>query len=262
MAIYYFPYSTKVAQEQITIIFQCNPLAAPQICYLSPQVCWCHLQRIFLVAFEAMYELHPWPLHHLQSSIYMMHLWVVQKYGSQLGWDLDCMLGWGEAWISVFKLELLGPGWWRMFPLHALMFACRFIVLQPCFSSCDCLLQENLFFMILLQKLHAHFRVCPFALICKLLWYPPYTYFVIPKIPVDGGICMSTADVQLDICISDIYLFVLLNWSINSFNSVYHSWSGWITWAVIISSVYSDILEFSHPLVHLPLHKTVFSVLQ
>jgi hypothetical protein len=38
----------------------------------------------------------------------------------------------------------LGPGRWRVFPLHALTLACRFIVVHPCLHACDCPLQESL----------------------------------------------------------------------------------------------------------------------
>jgi hypothetical protein len=33
--------------------------------------------------------------------------------------------------------EFLGPGRWRVFPLLALKFACRFIVVHPCLIACD-----------------------------------------------------------------------------------------------------------------------------
>jgi hypothetical protein len=52
--------------------------------------------------------------------------------------------------------EFLDPGWWRVFPLHALTFACRFVVMQPCFIACDNSLQErHSFFTISLQKCSA-----------------------------------------------------------------------------------------------------------
>jgi hypothetical protein len=74
--------------------------------------------------------------------------------------------------------SLLGCGWRHVFPLHALMFACRLIAVHLCSITCDNPLQENLsFFMIMLKKLHIHFNVCPFVLICKLLWHPPCLIF-------------------------------------------------------------------------------------
>jgi hypothetical protein len=90
---------------------------------------------------------------------------------------------------------------YNKFHLHNLLFACKFIVVNPSIITCDNPLQESLFllllffFMVSLQILHAHFHTCPFVLICKLLWHPPCTNFVIP------GIC--TADVQLAGYITD-----------------------------------------------------------
>jgi hypothetical protein len=110
----------------------------------------------------------------------------------------------------------------EVFPLHALTFACRLMVVLPCFNP----LQETLsFFMISLQKLHARFHVCPFVLMCKVLWYAPCTNFVTPEVLVDDGICRSTADVQLIGSINDSNPSVLLNQSINSFKIVRRSWS-------------------------------------
>jgi len=72
---------------------------------------------------------------------------------------------------------------------------------------------------------HSCFHACPFAFICKLLWHPPCTNYVIPKALTDDRICRSTADVQLVSCISDSNPSVLLNWSMNSFNILHHLWS-------------------------------------
>lgn len=33
-----------------------------------------------------------WPLHHLQITVHVTNIWIVQKYGNQMGWDLDCVL--------------------------------------------------------------------------------------------------------------------------------------------------------------------------
>jgi len=66
----------------------------------------------------------------------------------------------------------------------------------------------------------ATYSVCPFVIICKLLWHPPYTNSVIPKVFMDDGICTSTADAQLVKCVSESNLSVLLNQSINSFSTV------------------------------------------
>jgi hypothetical protein len=95
------------------------------------------------------------------------------------------------------SFEFLGPGQWRVFPLHALTFSCRSIVVHPCFIACDNPLQESLSFMMSLQKLHSHFHACLFVLICKLFWHPPCINFVILEILVDDRICRSAADVQL-----------------------------------------------------------------
>jgi len=119
---------------------------------------------------------------------------------------------------------------------------------------CDNLLQENLSFLILLQKLHVLFLTCLFVLICKLLWHWPCTHFVIPEVLVDDGICVSTADVQLIDCISDSNLSVVLNQSINLFNILCHLWNCWSSRAVFINDAWSATLEPFHPLVHLPLH--------
>jgi hypothetical protein len=58
-----------------------------------------------------------------------------------------------------------------MFPRHALTFACRFIVVHPCFIVCDNMSQDSLSFMTSLQKFQANFHVCPFVFIGKLLWH-------------------------------------------------------------------------------------------
>jgi hypothetical protein len=116
--------------------------------------------------------------------------------------------------------------------------------------------------MVLLQKLHIHFHVCLFVLICKLLWHPPCLNFVIPEVLMDDVIiCRFTADGQLHGYISDRNLSFLSNQSINSFSIVFHSWSGQIAWVVFISYAFSATLESFHLLVHLPLCNTVFSIL-
>jgi hypothetical protein len=156
--------------------------------------------------------------------------------------------------------EFLGPGSWYVFPLHALMFACRFIVMHPLFMTCDKALQENLsFFTVSLQKLHAYFHMCPFVPMCLLLLHPPCTNFVIPKVLVDDGICISTADVQLSYP-SDNNLSSQTR-TFNLFNIVCYSWSGQMTQAVFPTDACFATLEPFHPLVHLPLHNTLFPTL-
>jgi len=140
--------------------------------------------------------------------------------------------------------EFLSPGQWHMFTLDALMFACVFMVVQACFITCDKPLQESLsFFTISLQELNSCFHVCPFVLIYKLLWHPPCTNFVIPKILVIDGICRSTADVQLVSCISDPA--VLLNQSSNLFNIIQHLWNDWMAWVVFVNDACSATGTFS-----------------
>jgi len=54
-------------------------------------------------------------------------------------------------------------GWWLVFRFHALMFVCRFIVVHSCFITCDKPLQEDISFMILLQKITCmlpHMPIC------------------------------------------------------------------------------------------------------
>jgi len=100
--------------------------------------------------------------------------------------------------------EFVGSGQWHVFPLHSLMVACRFIVVNPHFIAYDNPLQESLsFFTILLQKLQAQFHPCPLLLICKLFWHPPNTNFVIPEFLVGDRTRRFTADVQLVSYISD-----------------------------------------------------------
>jgi len=93
--------------------------------------------------------------------------------------------------------------------------------------------------MMSLQKLHARFHVCPFVFIYKVLWYAPCTNFVTSEALVDDGICRSTADVQLFICISDSNPSVLLNQSINSFKIVRRSWSVWTAIFVPLWNLYT-----------------------
>jgi len=233
---------------------------------------------MFLVPYKATCALFPWPHQCLQISV---HLWAVWKYSNQLRERSGLYTAWRRNFsfyvilllfedrpVTVPKqhqshfasrrhtFEFLGHGQWNVFPLHALTFACRFIVVLPGFIACDNPLQESLsYFMILLKKLNACFYVCPFVLICKLLWYPPCTNFVIPEVLAGDG---STADVQLVGYISDSNPSVLLNQSINSFNIVCHLWSGQIAQAVFIDVTCSATLGPFHPLVHLPLCNTVF----
>jgi len=88
---------------------------------------------------------------------------------------------------------ILDPGWWHVFSLHALMFACWFITVNLCSITCDNPLWESLsYFTISLQKLNACFHACPFVLICKVFWCPPCTDFVIPEVLMDDGISRST----------------------------------------------------------------------
>jgi hypothetical protein len=63
----------------------------------------------------------------------------------------------------------------------------------------------------------------PYKLICAYVlaaFHLPCTNFVIPEVVVYGGICRSTADVQLVGFISDSNQSVLLNQSISSSNIV------------------------------------------
>jgi len=93
--------------------------------------------------------------------------------------------------------------------------------------------------------------MCLFVLICMLLWHPPCTKFVIPKVLMDEGICRSTADVQLVGYISDNNLSVHLTQSINSDYDVYHSWCGW-------TSGQSSSMTFVLPLWNLSTHWYTF----
>jgi hypothetical protein len=77
----------------------------------------------------------------------------------------------------------------------------------------------------------------------------------------NDGICRSTADVQLVSYVGDCNLSLLLNQSINSFNTVCHLLSGQTAQAIFMNDTCPAILEPFHPFVHLPLHNTIFSVL-
>jgi len=90
-----------------------------------------------------------------------------------------------------------------VFPLHALTFVCRFIVVHLCLIIYDNPLQESLSSTILLQKLHANFHTGLFLLICTQLWHPPCTHFMIPEVLTDDGICRFASDVQLVSCINN-----------------------------------------------------------
>jgi hypothetical protein len=82
---------------------------------------------------------------------------------------------------SRHTFKFLGPGQWHMFALHALMFACKFIVVHQCFITCVILLQKNLsFFVILLQKFACIFPLMLFLYssvscfgthLTQILWY-------------------------------------------------------------------------------------------
>jgi hypothetical protein len=67
------------------------------------------------------------------------------------------------------------------------------------------------------------------------------------------------ADVQLFCCFSNPS--VLLNQSVNFFNIFCHSWSGWIAQVLFMNDTFFANLDPFHPLVRLPLHNSVFSVL-
>jgi len=149
-----------------------------------------------------------------------------------------------------------------LFPLHVLTFGCKFAVVHPCVIVCDSPLQETLFFFtISLQNLHAHLDVCPFVRICKLLWQVPCTNFVIRDVLVVNGICISTADVRLVGYISDSNPSVLLNQDVYSFSHC----PVFVKRSDGPSGLHqrrcSATSETFHPLVHLPLHNTVFPVL-
>jgi len=116
------------------------------------------------------------------------------------------------------NILILGDGVYVCFHSMLWCFACRFILVHPHFITCDNPLQESLSFMISQQKLHAYFLACPFVHICKLLWHPPCTTFVIPKVLVDDGIYRSTADIQLVRYISE---------------SNPSSWTRTLTWSIL-----------------------------
>jgi hypothetical protein len=79
---------------------------------------------------------------------------------------------------------------------------------------------------------------------------------------MDGDwLCTSTADVQTVSYISDGMPPNLLNQSINLLNIVYYLWSGQKAQAVFINNACSATVVPFHPLVHISLHNTVFSVL-
>jgi hypothetical protein len=123
--------------------------------------------------------------------------------------------------------ESFGPGQWHRFPLYAFTFACRFIVVHPCFITCDNSLQESLS-MISLQKLHAlsmHACLCSSA---SCFGTHLTQILLIPKVLVDDGICRSTADVQFVGYISDSNLSV--SWTkalTRSTLSTVHEVVGW-----------------------------------
>jgi len=146
------------------------------------------------------------------------------------------------------------------------------LVYTPCFDIClhvhsgasvfyhisQSVAGKPLLCTALFQKLLLHFHTCPFVLVSKLLWHLLYTNFVVPEVLMDDRICRSTADVQLVSCISDSNLCILLNQSINITCCLR---SGWMAQVVFISVACSATLEPFHPLVHLPLCDTIFSVL-
>jgi len=70
-------------------------------------------KKTFLVACEATYALLPWPSHCLQISIPKKHLWAVQKYGNQMGQDVDCMLGREKLEFVFESLQVATAIWSR-----------------------------------------------------------------------------------------------------------------------------------------------------
>jgi len=52
-----------------------NIPTSPHICCFSPWSSRCCLWRIFSIANEAMYMLHPRLLHHLQIGVHATHFW-------------------------------------------------------------------------------------------------------------------------------------------------------------------------------------------
>jgi len=108
-----------------------------------------------------------------------------------------------------------------MFPLHALTFACRFIIVHPCFIACDNSVQKSpLLLHDIAAKLHVCFHMCPFVLICKLPLAPALQKFCDIWGPHGWWlVSRSTVDVQLASYINDSNLSVLLNQS--SFVYVY-----------------------------------------
>jgi len=136
---------------------------------------------------------------------------------------------------SSILIPFPGPGWCCVFPLHALMFACMFIVVHPCFSTCQS-------FTLLLQKFRAPFHMCLCSSVscfathlAHMLWYLRSSCVTL----IASG---------------------LLNQSLNSFSTVCHSWH-WMAQVIFITYACSATLKHFHLLVHLPLHSTVFSML-
>jgi hypothetical protein len=58
----------KAHMNKCTVSLKNYPLHSPHICYWCPWVSWFHLQRIFLLAFEATYALCPWTLLYLKIA--------------------------------------------------------------------------------------------------------------------------------------------------------------------------------------------------
>jgi len=134
-------------------------------------------------------------------------------------------------------------------------------VVHPCFIASENPLQESLsFFTVLLQKLHARFLACLFVLICNLLWHPPCTTFMMPKVLVDDGIYRCTTNVQLIGCISDSNISLEPEHELLTL-STGHKVVGWPEWSSSVMFVLPFWNLSTHPLVHFPLCNTFFFVL-
>jgi len=186
-----------------------------------------------------------------------------------MGWDLDCMLGGGEAWISVFELFQWSMLHYKVkcchdakqlhcqhssvftvnsrfqLPFKHRTIQCRFTVVYQCIVTSPVAIH--------CRVLHECFHMCPFVLICKLLWHPPCTNFVIPEV-------VGCADPQVmsNLLAISLAVICMTSWT----RALTHSTLSTIH-EVVTQPEWSSptMIEHFHTFIHLPLHNKVFSIL-
>jgi hypothetical protein len=141
---------------------------------------------------EAIYALHPWPLHRFQIGVRISQLRTTWKYGNQMGQDLNCMLGGEEAEISLF-----GSFQWLLLLLYEVKY------------------NHNAKQLCLLSALHSVYCKC-ILLICKFRKFPERELQMVQLSPTRYS-CVAILWVSLmsfaaiTLCVASQWVFVVIS---------------------------------------------------